>query len=149
MAKELEGQKLLISPEHPSEILTDGMLVQLGACLPRLVKMRAWNLPYRVNTDGTSLLTFYSRLKDYTPTLIVVQDTSKNVFGAYVTESWHINQFFYGTGESFLFKFNVYLFAERFRSMESSQYTPGPESTSYSCIAPPRRSPLGEGMEQG
>lgn len=39
-------------------------------------------------------------------TVILIEDYNKKVFGAYCTEEWRIRSGFYGTGESFVFKFD-------------------------------------------
>jgi len=48
--------------------------------------------------------TFYSKTQEINPSLIIVEDTMGEVFGAYVSEAWSKQKGFYGTGETFLFK---------------------------------------------
>jgi len=47
--------------------------------------------------------TFYNRLQDKLPTILLVEDSHHGVFGAFVSEAWQKSTSYYGTGESFLF----------------------------------------------
>ena len=109
VAEELREHKLRLSTKRQSDILTEDMLVQLGACIPPVMRTCEWDVAYKLSADGTSMQTFYSKLKHYNPTIVVVQDTHRCLFGAYTTEGWHRDDHFYGTGESFVFKFNASL----------------------------------------
>ena len=90
-----------------STILSEDMLTELGSKLSPLMRMREWEVVYRTNVDGVSFHTFYHNVAKYNPTIVLVQDTSKAVFGAFASEQWHSSPHFYGTGESFLFSFKV------------------------------------------
>ena len=106
--KQLQAYKIrLDSKGKKSAILTEPMLIQLGVNVPAIYRIKEWNLIFSINTDGVSMHTFYSKVEKYCPTIILIKDTKGNVFGAYVSEPWHSLSRFYGTGESFLFKFNV------------------------------------------
>ncbi|RCH78176.1 hypothetical protein CU098_007516, partial [Rhizopus stolonifer] len=49
---------------------------------------------------GASQRTLYQQCKQTVgPCLLVVQDSQYEIFGAYSTESLHINSSYYGTGE--------------------------------------------------
>eukprot|EP00826_Nyctotherus_ovalis_P014010 TRINITY_DN13862_c0_g3_i1.p1 TRINITY_DN13862_c0_g3~~TRINITY_DN13862_c0_g3_i1.p1 ORF type:complete len:186 (-),score=52.63 TRINITY_DN13862_c0_g3_i1:377-934(-) len=104
----------LIKPPEPklkladkSEILDEGMKLQLARELNPLHMMRKWHLLFSINTDGVSLRTFFNKVKNRNPTIMLVKDKSGCVFGAVLTEQWHPSSRFYGTGESFLFSFKV------------------------------------------
>ena len=47
---------------------------------------------------------FYSCAKSADETLLLVKDTKGNRFGAFCTAEWHHANYFYGTGESFLWR---------------------------------------------
>jgi hypothetical protein len=53
------------------------------------------------------MITFYDMVNRYPGTIIIIQDTQGNVFGAYASAPWKKNKYFYGTGESFMFSFYV------------------------------------------
>jgi hypothetical protein len=68
--------------------------------------MREWKLLFTINHDGVSYQTFYNNLRSRDNTVILINDHKGSVFGAYCTEEWRIKSHFYGTGESFVFKFD-------------------------------------------
>jgi hypothetical protein len=92
-----------------SEILTNEMLRQLSNRISPLLLMRPWEVRFRINSDGVSMRTFFTKLEKYNPTIFLVQDANNCVFGALVSEIWHSSTRFYGTGEAFLFTFKVSL----------------------------------------
>eukprot|EP00826_Nyctotherus_ovalis_P001512 TRINITY_DN10242_c0_g1_i5.p1 TRINITY_DN10242_c0_g1~~TRINITY_DN10242_c0_g1_i5.p1 ORF type:complete len:179 (-),score=22.61 TRINITY_DN10242_c0_g1_i5:217-753(-) len=90
-----------------SEILSKDMLNQLGSKIAPLLLMREWEVVFRISSDGVSFRTFFTKVAKHNPTLLVVQDSRKTVFGAFATEKWKLSERFYGTGEAFLFSFKV------------------------------------------
>ena len=74
--------------------------------LPPLIRMREWRLLFSINSDGVSLNTFYARLKNRDNTVLLIKDEQGNIFGAYCCEAWHMSNYFYGRGESFVFSFH-------------------------------------------
>ena len=98
---------------HKSEILSEDMLMQLGSKISPLLRMRPWEVIFRINTDGVSLRTFYNNAQKYNPTILLIQDTNGTVFGAVVSEQWQPSKHFYGTGEAFLFTFKVIVLAAK------------------------------------
>ncbi len=62
---------------------------------------------FGINSDGVSLHTFYATTRRFNPTILLVKDTRGGVFGGFATEEWRAGKHFYGTGESFLFRFGV------------------------------------------
>eukprot|EP01022_Parablepharisma_sp_SALTPOND_P001097 TRINITY_DN105585_c2_g1_i1.p1 TRINITY_DN105585_c2_g1~~TRINITY_DN105585_c2_g1_i1.p1 ORF type:complete len:398 (-),score=20.93 TRINITY_DN105585_c2_g1_i1:3502-4695(-) len=98
---------LSLCPPRESCILTENMKKLLGIKVPPLFKRKKWTLAFTINEDGVSMRTFYNNLEKYNPTILVIQDTNGDVFGAFASEQWHRSGHYYGTGESFLFKFDV------------------------------------------
>jgi len=68
--------------------------------------MREWKLLFTISHDGVSYQTFYNNLKNRDNTVLLIKDLEGGIFGAYCTEEWKIRRHFYGTGESFVFKFD-------------------------------------------
>ena len=101
IVRQLNVHKIILS--NDSDILTDLMLMQLGANITLSSRIKKWECAFSIGKDGISLITFYSKLKKYYPTILVIKDTKGNTFGGFVTEKWHPSKRFYGTGESFLF----------------------------------------------
>ncbi|CAD5114508.1 DgyrCDS3632 [Dimorphilus gyrociliatus] len=65
-----------------------------------------WSCVYSTDKHGFSLKSLYRSMKGIdSPILIVIKDTSNNVFGAQVSCALKVSDYFYGTGESFLFTF--------------------------------------------
>lgn len=63
-----------------------------------------WVLLYSTEVHGISINTMYTRTRDKGPVFIFIQDSHRNIFGGFASESLHIARGYYGTGESFLFK---------------------------------------------
>eukprot|EP01089_Gocevia_fonbrunei_P021602 TRINITY_DN8455_c0_g1_i1.p1 TRINITY_DN8455_c0_g1~~TRINITY_DN8455_c0_g1_i1.p1 ORF type:complete len:144 (+),score=42.98 TRINITY_DN8455_c0_g1_i1:56-487(+) len=66
---------------------------------------------------GVSFNTFLNKTRDKKPTIVVVEDSNKYVFGGFCTGNWKIGNTFTGTGESFLFtlapQFKVYHWTQK------------------------------------
>ncbi|ESP00285.1 hypothetical protein LOTGIDRAFT_141064 [Lottia gigantea] len=74
---------------------------RLAVCQPTLL--------YTSEEHGTSLRTLYSKVEDYHQTIIVIQTTVGEIFGAFCSASWcerkssNKNLSYFGTGETFVF----------------------------------------------
>jgi len=88
-----------------SEILNEKMIVLLNREVPNIMKIRPWSLLFSISHDGGSMITFYEMTKKYSGTIILVRDSKNAVFGGYANAEWHIDKYFYGTGESFIFSY--------------------------------------------
>lgn len=67
--------------------------------------MREWKLLFTISKDGVSMQTFYRNTRHRDNTVILIKDHNDKVFGAYCCEEWKMHKYFYGIGESFVFKF--------------------------------------------
>ncbi|ORY12727.1 hypothetical protein BCR34DRAFT_288120 [Clohesyomyces aquaticus] len=78
---------------------------------PRLQLVDEWNLAYSLTQDGVSLATLFEKSDDYRGKrggfVLVVQDSSGGVFGAYLSDAPHPTPHFYGTGECFLWRAHI------------------------------------------
>jgi hypothetical protein len=90
--------------DQPSVLLSTESIKKLVRHLPARYRFNNWKLLYGTQTHGISLNTFYTQTENKGPTIIVVEDKHKHIFGGFASESWRIEPRFYGTGESFLFK---------------------------------------------
>lgn len=88
-----------------SDILTDANRRLITYFLPGLVRMREWKLLYTINKDGVSMQTFFRNSRGRDNTVLLIRDTKGGVFGTYQCEQWRIHPYYYGIGESFVFKF--------------------------------------------
>ncbi|KAI1289678.1 Oxidation resistance protein 1 [Halotydeus destructor] len=90
-----------------SEVLNDDHRRSLVKELPARAQGYPWTLLYSTSKHGFSLKTLYREMvKVDTPVLLIVQDTKGMVFGAVTSNSIHLSDLFYGTGETFLFTFH-------------------------------------------
>jgi len=64
-----------------------------------------WVLRYSTARHGISLNTLYQKVEKAGPLLVAIRDTENNIFGAYVSEPFHVAKGFYGTRECFLWKY--------------------------------------------
>ncbi|KAF2704199.1 TLD-domain-containing protein [Pleomassaria siparia CBS 279.74] len=78
---------------------------------PRLQLVDEWTLAYSLQQDGVSLGTLYKKSDDYRAKrggfVLVVQDGSGTVFGAYLSEAPHTSPHFFGNGECFLWRATI------------------------------------------
>lgn len=89
----------------PSDILSLTQLRELHNSLPYYHQYGNFNLAFSISKDGCALKTFYSKMEGIHDSLLVIQDDSGNIFGAYASEEYQPLGKFYGTGETFLFTF--------------------------------------------
>ncbi|XP_055376573.1 GTPase-activating protein skywalker isoform X2 [Condylostylus longicornis] len=117
-----EGQQ---SPEHrvramgvypiqalQSQICDQDELFTLWSWLPVRITMYQPVLLYTTEEHGCSLTTFYVRVEQHEPTLMMIKTCNNEVFGAYCSTRWFERnlkdergnrQAYFGTGETFLF----------------------------------------------
>ncbi|XP_046393013.1 oxidation resistance protein 1 isoform X3 [Ischnura elegans] len=96
---ELAGTTEILSEEHRRKLCRH---------LPARAEGYAWSLAFSTSQHGFSLNSMYRKMaRVESPILLVVQDTENNVFGALTSCALKVSDHFYGTGESFLFKFDI------------------------------------------
>uniref|UniRef100_M4B451 Oxidation resistance protein 1 n=1 Tax=Hyaloperonospora arabidopsidis (strain Emoy2) TaxID=559515 RepID=M4B451_HYAAE len=88
-----------------SSILTLEHIAQIDHALPLTSQLCQWFRIYSLEANGSSLETLLFLAKKQSPTLLIVKDAEKNVFGGFASDEWHHAFHYYGTGESFLFSF--------------------------------------------
>ena len=87
-----------------SNILSSEKINALSKYFPNETILPQMTLVYSVLKDGFSLLNFYRHVELIeSPVLLVVQDATGDIFGAYLTCTPMITEEFIGTGESWLF----------------------------------------------
>lgn len=90
---------------EPSLLLTVDDISALAAYVPARFQQARWTLLYSTIRDGISLQTLFRYAKGKSPTVLVVRDMHKALFGAYCSEPWRqAAHRYYGTGETFVFK---------------------------------------------
>ncbi|XP_044752752.1 GTPase-activating protein skywalker isoform X11 [Coccinella septempunctata] len=95
-----------------SVILAQEDLLTLWSWLPVRITMYTPILLYTTEEHGCSLTTFYVRVEQHEPTLLLIKTCNNEVFGAYCSSRWcernqkdqrGNRQAYFGTGETFLF----------------------------------------------
>ncbi|DBA00449.1 TPA: hypothetical protein N0F65_002692 [Lagenidium giganteum] len=88
---------------HTSRMLTEKHVRFLWKHLPVYLTCNDLELVYSTYTHGWNLLSFYSRLENRGPTVMVIRDEQDNIFGAFCSASWKQSTSVYGNGRSFVF----------------------------------------------
>jgi len=107
-------QDTLPEIDADSEILSSDEILKISRELPKRIEGAEWHLTFSTTLNGFSLASLYRKMEGEgnSPTLLVVQDTCGEVFGALASCPLVHRDTFYGTGESFLFtvqpKFRVF-----------------------------------------
>ncbi|KAL5280881.1 TBC1D24 family protein [Megaselia abdita] len=98
--------------EKPHPETCRNMLFTLWSWLPVRITMYQPVLLYTTEEHGCSLTTFYVRVEQHEPTLMMIKTCNNEVFGAYCSSRWFERnmkddkgqrQAYFGTGETFLF----------------------------------------------
>jgi len=96
-------------PAEPKEILLNSYICNgIYHNFPKRLRIkRSLTLLYSLQNHGSSLKTFYERSNaGYgTAQVLVIKDDNDHIFGCFTAEPFKVNNGFYGTGESFLFKY--------------------------------------------
>ncbi|XP_021364268.1 oxidation resistance protein 1-like isoform X2 [Mizuhopecten yessoensis] len=105
-------KKLTCEPEvlpeliGQSKIMEEKHIYMLNRVLPPRTIGYPWMMVYSTEQHGFSLRTLYRGMQGIdSPILLVVHDTSDNIFGAVTSQALKMSDHFYGTGESFMYTF--------------------------------------------
>ncbi|XP_074106601.1 GTPase-activating protein skywalker isoform X6 [Cotesia typhae] len=108
---QMMSHTLTIREKECEETFKD-RLFTLWSWLPVRITMYQPTLLYTTEEHGCSLTTFYLRVEQHEPTLLMIKTCNNEVFGAYCSTRWcernmkddkgH-RQAYFGTGETFLF----------------------------------------------
>ncbi|PRW57748.1 nuclear receptor coactivator 7-like isoform X2 [Chlorella sorokiniana] len=97
------GQQPMPALSEASSLLSDEHVRALAAAVPARYRQARWTLLYSTARDGISLQTLLRNAGRRAPTVLVVRDFQRHVFGAYCSEPWRLDKRFFGTGETFVF----------------------------------------------
>lgn len=96
--------------EDSSDSLPDCLLryeqrIELLPLLPATMRQRTWSCLFDTAEHGCSIKSLLQRCSGRGPTLFLIRDRQKHVFGAFAAEAWRPEPepHFYGNGDSFLF----------------------------------------------
>lgn len=92
-----------------SVILPDAggdLIAGIVSNLPTLLKIKpCWQLGYSMAVDGVSLKTLYRQVGGSGPCILVVEDSSNCIFGAFLSDGLRPGARCYGSHECFLFRY--------------------------------------------
>lgn len=97
----------LLINNFPTDILSAEAYEELVYFLPPVLQLRSWELLFSLPTHGCSMSTFYRQSALCGPSILLVEDAEKHVFGGFAPETWKVSKMYYGTGEAFLFTFHT------------------------------------------
>ena len=93
----------LLTPQMMKDMILHG--------LPLQHRFQRWTRLFSLLRDGSSFKTFVKNVANHQRTLLVVQTSMGETFGAYASSTWksdkrngYVGSKFYGTGECFLFR---------------------------------------------
>lgn len=98
----LEGPPLL----GERKILDINLSIFINFYLAERLQFRPWNLLYSVLRDGSHFTSFYSKVRGYKHSVLIVETESGEKFGGFASCEWRSLNAFFGCGECFIFKFN-------------------------------------------
>ncbi|KAF8835812.1 TLD-domain-containing protein [Paxillus ammoniavirescens] len=129
-----KGVTLLGRGEGTVGVLNGEIADLLRPHLPALTRLpRNWTLLYSLDQHGISLNTLYSRCEPRIPSranpsppkggLVAMQDAHDAVFGAWLSEGVKLERGYYGSGESFLWRYHPPRNGEPQGSLEVYKWT--------------------------
>ncbi|KAL9100027.1 MAG: hypothetical protein Q9163_004544 [Psora crenata] len=104
---------LTLSGATKSSILSKAVAEEIRLLVPpRLQLAETWSLIYSLSTHGVSLATLYNKATSplvprNSSFVLVIQDATGGIFGAYLTDAPKPSPSFYGTGECFLWRASI------------------------------------------
>jgi hypothetical protein len=91
-------------PSEASQLISVEEMVAVSSHMPLRHRHKKWILLYSTLRDGISMQTLLRKSKGQAPTVLLVRDMSKHIFGAFCSEAWRQSQRYFGTGETFVFR---------------------------------------------
>merc|ERR1712216_256303 len=85
-------------------VLSPIQMINLQPHLPNSKRGESYWLKYSLVRDGASAMTFLQNVRGSTHTLLATETIDGEVFGGFFSNTWAIQNSYFGTGESFLWK---------------------------------------------
>lgn len=89
----------------PGCLLAYDQRIELLPLLPATLRQKSWRCLFNTAEHGCSIKSLLQRCSHQGPTLVLIRDRQKHVFGAFAAEAWRAEPepHFYGNGDGFLF----------------------------------------------
>ncbi|POM78155.1 Hypothetical protein PHPALM_4347 [Phytophthora palmivora] len=100
---------------HQSAFLTEKLMQFLWKHLPNYLTCNQIELIFTTRVLGWSFLSFYDKLENKGPTIMVVQDEHQNIFGAFCPASWKRSK-----TRTFVFSLSPHMNAYMWSGIDSS-----------------------------
>ena len=94
-----------ISFKGKSEILSNDQITLLRHHVPLRFRDSNWRLIFQLSQDGSAYQTFFERTERAAPVVFLILADSGDRFGCYVSTGFKYSRKYYGTGETFVFRF--------------------------------------------
>ncbi|UIZ20461.1 hypothetical protein KXD40_001008 [Peronospora effusa] len=105
---------------HQSAFLTEKHMQFLWKNLPNYLTCNQMELAFTTQVHGWNFLSFFSRLENKGPTIVVVQDEHEHIFGAFCSTSWKRSKTIFGNGRTFVFSLSPRMEAYTWSGIDSS-----------------------------
>ncbi|KAG7398991.1 hypothetical protein PHYBOEH_009984 [Phytophthora boehmeriae] len=105
---------------HQSAFLTERHVQFLWKHLPNYLTCNQMELVFTTRVHGWNQLSFFSKLENKGPTLLVVQDEHDSIFGAFCPASWKRSKTIFGNGRAFVFSLSPRMNAYAWSGLDSS-----------------------------
>ncbi|EAX90913.1 TLD family protein [Trichomonas vaginalis G3] len=92
-----------ITAQNP--ILTENLINLIRRELPKRYRNNDWKALYQMTVDGCSYNTFFEKTERYEPVLLALKTNTNEIVGAFASRGLKKSKNYYGSGESFVFKF--------------------------------------------
>jgi TLD len=100
----LPNLELIPAAAEASTIITPSEASAIAAALPGRRQMSEWQLRYATESGGFSLQSLYRAGAHCSRSILIIEDFSGYVFGAFCTDPWRVKPRYQGTGECFVFQ---------------------------------------------
>lgn len=98
-------------------LLTRLQLASIVSKLPPVYAASDMRLLYSLDVDGAGLATFYQKVADWSPLLLIVKDSQGYLMGAFCSDTWRPRSSYFGGKRTFVFtlypKFKAYFSTEK------------------------------------
>ena len=89
-----------------SLVINDFEVNDLRSQMPYRYRNCNWNLLYQLSKHGTSYRTFFNCTEKAMPVVLLIKTDNGDKIGAYISSGLKFSKRYYGTGETFVFRFN-------------------------------------------
>lgn len=88
-----------------SKILTEKQIERIRQSVPRRYLNSNWTRLFQLSHDGKSYMTFYDKTERKEPIVLILRTSTDERIGAYVSRGLKRSKVYYGSGETFVFRF--------------------------------------------